>query len=52
MSVLTEEEVADCEEEASEIAGYILNSPRAADDLTRTLIQVILRNAEEPGGLL
>jgi len=49
---LTEEQIADCEEEASEIAGATLGAPQAADDLIRTLVQVIVRNAEERGGLL
>jgi|HubBroStandDraft_4_1064222.scaffolds.fasta_scaffold1156506_2 hypothetical protein len=49
---LDEEEVAACEEEACEIAGAILNAPKAASDLVRTLVQVIIRNAKERGGLL
>ena len=49
---LDDEQIADCEEEASEIAGAMLNAPLAADDLVRTLVQVIIRNAKERGGSL
>lgn len=46
-ALLTEEQIVACEEEALEIAGTIVNSPLAADALVETLVEAIVRNAEE-----
>jgi hypothetical protein len=45
MAVLTTEEVDAAEKEAADLAGFLLNQPRASEDLTRTLVWIILRNA-------
>jgi hypothetical protein len=49
---LTDEQAADVEEEAIEIATTEVNAPEAAEDLLRTLVEVIVRNAQEQGELL
>jgi hypothetical protein len=47
-AALTEEQIVECEEEANEIAGAVLGAPKAADDLVRTLVAIIVRNAGNP----
>jgi hypothetical protein len=49
VALLDEDEIEACERDAAEIAGFLLNEPRAADDLTRTLVWIILQNAEKRG---
>ena len=49
-SVLDDEEIDECEKVAADIAGFLLNEPRATDDLVRTLVWVILQNAGSEKG--
>jgi hypothetical protein len=48
--VLTEEQVADCFEEAEEMAGITLNESRAGELLVTLLTEIVIRNVREEGG--
>jgi hypothetical protein len=44
--VLSEEQIAECHDEAEEIAGSEVNAEEAADLLVRTATEIIVRNAQ------
>lgn len=44
---LTEEQVADCHDEAAEIAGPEIHAEEAAELLVRTLVKVMIRNGRK-----